>query len=368
MARRGLSYRILLAGFSIGMCLVFAACTTASSDENIDDSSAPVDIPSVPDSSDPPDEPCVNTFTLQDTVPALLSETGLYENIADKSVHELVKAFTPRFQLWSDGAEKARWVYLPECNPVIDTQDMNDWSLPVGTRLFKEFAVGGVRVETRLIERFGSGPRDFRYATYLWRDDEQEAELVSPEGLANAKGTAHDVPSLVACRRCHGDYAYGGGRPSRALGFGAMQLNHADAGFTLSEAAEQGYLSTQPPEFALPGDTAAQEALGYLHVNCGVCHNASADGLPQADMNLWWDIEASTLEATGAYQTAVGQPARIFNDQHVSGRVVAGDASSSAVYYRMSQRGNNAQMPPVASEVVDTEGLAIIRTWIEGLE
>ena len=366
--KTGLTHRILFAGFTLGLSLAFAACTTASPEENLDDGSVPVDVSPGPDESDPTEEPCVNTFTLQDTVPALLSETGLYDNITDKSIHPLVKSFTPRFQLWSDGASKARWVYLPECDPVINTQDMNDWSLPVGTRLFKEFAIDGVKVETRLIERFGLGKRDFRYATYLWDDDENDARLVAPEGLANAKGTQHDVPSLVSCRRCHGDYAYGGGRPSRALGFGAMQLNHDSAGFTLAQAAEQGYLSTEPPEFILPGDTTTQDALGYLHVNCGVCHNSSVDGLPQANLNLWWDIEATTLEATGAYQTAIGQPSQIFNDQHVGGRIVAGDAEASAVYYRMSQRGNNAQMPPVGSEVVDTEGLAIIRSWIEGLE
>ena len=74
--------------------------------------------------------------------------------------------FTPQFELWSDQADKSRWVYVPECD-AIDTSDMDDWSLPVGTRLWKEFVVDGKRVETRLLERIGAGPHDFVFAAYV---------------------------------------------------------------------------------------------------------------------------------------------------------------------------------------------------------
>ena len=365
MASSGLSYKTLLKGFFLGGFGLLVACTDSGHAEHEHESSVPMEEPSVPDDSDPP---CVDSFEVTDTVPALLSQAGLYSDISQKTIHSSVRSFKPRFQLWSDGADKNRWVYLPECNPIIDTTDMNDWSLPVGTRLFKEFSLNGVLLETRLIERFGPGPRDFRYATYAWNAQEQEATLAPPEGIKGVKGTPHDIPSEPACRQCHGNYAYGGGRPSRALGFGAMQLDHDDTDFSLSKAADEGLLSTRPPQIAMPGDDAAQAALGYLHVNCGVCHNDSVDGLPQANMNLWWDIEHTSLEDTGAFRTAVGQSTQIFKDQNVQGRVVAGDPMGSAIYYRMAQRGNNAQMPPVASKVVDPEGLAIIQAWIEGLQ
>ncbi|MDP6934963.1 MAG: hypothetical protein QGG40_18725, partial [Myxococcota bacterium] len=136
-------------------------------------------------------EPCVNsipTDVMPDTepefgvampareeaLPTLLSETGLYADITSKEINAAVSGFTPRFQLWSDGADKSRWVYLPECEEV-DTSEMNDWRFPVGTRFFKEFAVDGARIETRLIERIGEGPRDFVYASYQWDETETEA-------------------------------------------------------------------------------------------------------------------------------------------------------------------------------------------------
>jgi mono/diheme cytochrome c family protein len=340
--------------------------------------------PTETDSAVDDDKECVNTFPvdhvhhemdehgegtppLESHLPTLLSETGLYADIASKEIHPALQQFTPQFQLWSDGAEKQRWVYLPECETV-DSSNMDDWSLPVGTRLFKEFAVDGVRVETRIIERLGEGPREFAYASYLWNADESEATLVDAEGLVGAKSTNHDIPSKQACLRCHGSYSFGGGRPSRALGFSALQLSHSESALSLDDLVEAGKLSAPPAEeLTVPGDGTTQAALGYLHANCGSCHNSTADRVPQVDLNLWLATGLSSPEESGAWMTAVDQPSLVFNDQHVSGRIVSGNPAESAVYYRMSQRGNNAQMPPLATHTVDAEGLAAVKAWIESL-
>src|SRR5262249_13713488 len=45
--------------------------------------------------------------------PALLSETGLYEDIGADQVKADVRAFAPRYALWSDAAKKRRWFKLP---------------------------------------------------------------------------------------------------------------------------------------------------------------------------------------------------------------------------------------------------------------
>ena len=301
-------------------------------------------------------------------LPDLLSETGLYADIGDKEIHPAVRYFRPEFQLWSDGAEKERWIYIPECDS-IDTSDMDSWSVPVGTRLYKEFLVDGQRIETRLIERIGTGPRDFAFASYLWSEDETEATKVAPEGLQNAHGTSHDVPSKAQCFMCHGSYAYGGGVPSRALGFSAIQLTHADSGLDLAALETAGALSSAPITApSIPGTAEDRAALGYLHANCGNCHNGSSDRVPQVDLSFWLDHDLDSVEDSDAWRTAVGQPTKLFKDQHVTGRIVPGDPSHSAVLYRMGLRGNPGQMPPIASETPDTEGLAIIEEWIGGME
>ena len=40
---------------------------------------------------------------------------------------------------------------------LIDGTDEMAWTFPVGTKFWKEFSVGGVRIETRLLEKRGPG-------------------------------------------------------------------------------------------------------------------------------------------------------------------------------------------------------------------
>jgi hypothetical protein len=70
---------------------------------------------------------------------------------------------------------------------------------------------------------------------------------------------------------------------------------------------------------------------------------------------------------TFAYVTTIGVANQLFNDQHVTARVVAGIPSQSSVYFRMGQRDNPGQMPPVGSEVVDAVGRGWIEAWITEL-
>ena len=45
--------------------------------------------------------------------PSRLSETGLYVPGRGNIVDESNRVFTPQYPLWSDGAVKRRWVFLP---------------------------------------------------------------------------------------------------------------------------------------------------------------------------------------------------------------------------------------------------------------
>ena len=52
----------------------------------------------------------------------------------------------------------------------------------------------------------------------------------------------------------------------------------------------------------------------------------------------------------------------------MTARIEPGVPESSAILYRMGERGNNAQMPPLATGIVDEEGIALIEAWVESLE
>ena len=134
-------------------------------------------------------------------MPKLLSQTGLFSDIAKGTLAPNVFAYQPQYALWSDGATKRRWVSLP-VGSKIDTSSMDYWDYPAGTKLWKEFTRDGVRVETRLLMKRGSGLGDWLMVAYKWNSSKTEATAV-PDGEANASGTQHDIPSQKACSTCH---------------------------------------------------------------------------------------------------------------------------------------------------------------------
>jgi hypothetical protein len=294
-------------------------------------------------------------------IPASISATGLYADTPSKTLASSVVAFTVKHPLWSDGAQKARFVDLPEC-ATIDTSDMDDWSVPVGTKFWKEFSIAGRRVETRFVRRFGPGPDDFVFVAYQWDESETEAYPV-PDGVPNANGTAHDVPATWECATCHTH------SPQRILGFSAIQLSHQGPGWTMSSLSSAGKLSVpRAAGYVIPGDATTRAALGYLHGNCGHCHNATAAGeVFQSEYDLRVSVAATGVQDTGVYRTAVGVPVEEFFEPGVTSRIAPGAPWSSCIFFRMNQRGNGQQMPPFGTEAVDAAGVAAVESWILSL-
>ncbi len=298
---------------------------------------------------------CDEPWPVLDDAPQWLSETGLYADIVGGTLAPEVRAFEPRFPLWSDGAAKARWIYLPPCEP-IDTADMDGWEVPVGTRLWKEFTRDGVRVETRLIARTGLGPAEWIFATYVWNGDDAERTV---DGVVDALGTGHDVPPEFQCTSCH--------RQSwRVLGFSAIQLAHDGPGLTLQTLLDEDALTDPPVDpIAVPGDAIAQAALGTLHANCGNCH--AWDGVPFVDLQLRLRTSDAELEDTDAWLTAVDVPTTMFECGGCD-LVEPGDPDASAIVMRMLERGpDSEQMPPIATELVDELGVEAVSAWIVDL-
>jgi len=293
-----------------------------------------------------------------------ISETGIYENVGDHAVARGFTPFTPSHPLFSDGAEKHRFIGLPP-GTVIDTSDMNHWTFPIGTRLVKEFRLDGTLLETRLIERYGEGPDDFFFGAFVWSRDGSDAEL-APDGESDVLDTPHDVPSQKQCKACHN------GEAGRVLGFSALQLGReaTDANdLTLEKLGALKKLSDAPESavFAAPGDAVTARAFGYLHGNCGHCHNLHGTSWPDTQMVLRLDVEETVAEDTALFQTLVGQKAQYFRDEGIDERVAPGDPDASAVIVRMRARGSDMQMPPLATEIPDDDGIAAVSDWILSL-
>jgi hypothetical protein len=153
--------------------------------------------------------------------PGELSCTGLYSDWTKKTLAPDVVNYAPGLVLWSDGAQKTRWIQLP-AGQKIDTSSMDEWTFPVGTKIWKEFrlplgdASAPVRIETRLLWK--QGANDWVRTTYRWSADGETSAVELMAGELDANGAGYEVPSVYECNDCHN------GRVDGVLGFEAVAL------------------------------------------------------------------------------------------------------------------------------------------------
>ncbi len=308
-------------------------------------------------------------------LPQHLGDTGLY--VAGE-VNSGVLPFSPQYPLWSDGAAKRRWIWLPP-GTSIDAASPDAWDFPIGTKLWKEFAHGRV-LETRYLERAADG--SWRFGSYVWNADGSDAVLAPATGLRDlpapdAPGARYTIPSEDDCRACHE------GAPVPVLGFSALQLSpdrdplapHADpaAGFVdLRQLVARGLLRNLAPQLlAKPPRIAASSpaeraALGYLHGNCGNCHNAEG---PLAVLDMTLAQRVGTPSAGAVLRSIVNVQSQ-FLPAGVSAeaaRIAPGHSADSVIAARMRSRNPVEQMPPLGTSAVDTEAVALVARWIESL-
>ena len=218
--------------------------------------------------------------------PARLSETGLYADAASLVIDARNRPFTPQYPLWSDGAEKRRWVRLPD-GAAIDARALDHWDFPIGTRFWKEFAFDGRRVETRMFWKTAADHWEF--ASYVWDDDQRDADAGAGRGhrrrgRSDARQVAqHPVargmprlPRLGPHRGARLHRAAALRRPrSAGAARRAADAGHGDAAHARrrrSGAPAPPGLAASPPRVAAATPT-ERAVLGYLSTNCGSCHN-----------------------------------------------------------------------------------------------
>jgi len=312
-------------------------------------------------------------------MPATLFDTGLCVDRACTQISPGIATYTPHYPLWADAASKHRWMQLPPGGK-IDTTDPDHWVFPVGTKFWKEFSAkdasnNEVRVETRFIWRLANNgvPNDWFYVAYQWNATEDDTMAV-PFGQPDANGTTHDIPNRIECLTCHGNLP-----SSFILGFGALQLDTAAAtgDIAIDDVVANGWLTQNPagaaaPHYPLPGaGTSAQDAIGYLHANCGHCHNPTSkvysDQGVVMQLRLTTD-SLSSLSTTPVYQTAVDHDATM-PAGGLTKLIVRNQPDQSLVMFRFeSAPSSSYHMPKLGSEVMDPTGDATLRDWITNIQ
>jgi hypothetical protein len=125
---------------------------------------------------------------------------------------------------------------------------------------------------------------------------------------------------------------------------------------TIDRLVAEGRLSQAPAQpLRLPGDTTDQNAIAYLHANCGHCHNPQRKRADrEISVHFWQEASATaSVRDTPAYRTLVGsKSSALWID---------------AVQARMQERGGPQQMPPLATKHVDRAGMAVVAAWLDRL-
>jgi hypothetical protein len=336
-------------------------------------------------------------------------ELGLYEPgfCDEQHLAAGVQRYVPKYPLWSDGAVKDRYILLP-ANTYIDTTIPDRWAFPIGTKLWKLFTSEGTRIETRLLikAREGMGFASWDSFVYLWAQDQRSATLWDATaimmGVPNALGKDHDVPSQADCTTCHtitvADDVAKANVPGDAVnGFGAIQLNwdppvepNRPKPITLRGLIFRGVLrngiaglqNVFVDKSRIPGDANAQDALGYIHANCGHCHGGAT---PRASFALWAPTGQNEVKDMPAFQFGCGKClarwfAKPVQDDPTGAvykyRIQPGDAAMSGIFGRMqyhlandpTRRDPANQMPKIGTEFVDVTGLTHVQNWIDAMD
>ncbi|MBX3186335.1 MAG: PQQ-dependent sugar dehydrogenase [Labilithrix sp.] len=287
-----------------------------------------------------------------------LSETGCLDPKNPSRPPPGLIAYDVNSPLWSDGADKERWVSIVPGRKATVLPD-GDLDLPPSSVAVKTFVIGGKRIETRLFVRY----EDMSWAgySYEWNDEQTDAILL-PAGKVKPlpNGGSWYFPSRAECFACHTPAA------GFTLGLEARQLDRDDGTGTNQLARFANVVDVPmrpgalaPLRSATSEGSAEERARGYLHANCSMCHREGA-GAGAATFDLRIDKSFAETKTCDVAPQA--------GDLGVAGAklVAPGDPSRSTLALRMRAL-DASRMPQLATRVVDEAGVSAIETWIRAL-
>jgi uncharacterized repeat protein (TIGR03806 family) len=319
---------------------------------------------------------------------ALLASTlaptlAAYHLFTDEGASHANAGVTPyalNTPLFSDYAEKSRFLYLPPGTHAA-YRPKSALDLPAGATLVKTFAYPAdfrrpgekVRlIETRLLIHRRGG---WTALTYVWNEDRTEARLkrAGPRlavSFIDAHGQTrqvdYKVPNENQCKECHslsgriapigvkarnlnGDFAYPEGREN--------QLAHwTRTGLLTGAPAPQKIARTAVWDSA--DEPLEARGRAYLDGNCGHCHNPKGMA---SNTGLFLDLEEQrpAKYGIGKRPVAAGK-----GSGDLETDLVPGHPDASIIAYRMASTDPGVMMPELGRSLAHDEGLALVREYI----
>jgi uncharacterized repeat protein (TIGR03806 family) len=315
--------------------------------------------------------------------PRQLSEFGVFADMRAQKPAEGVIPFALNTPLFSDGALKNRFVYVPE-GQAATYDDTEAFDFPVGTALIKTFSFPAdfrqpdkdLRIiETRLLLRNEAG---WQAWAYVWNDEQTDATLriagakvdIDTVGADGAPlSFTYSVPNKNQCKACHAL-----GNELAPLGPKARNLNGdfpyaSGAENQLAHWAAAGILEGVPvpaqapavPDWRDEAQPLDARARAWLDVNCAHCHRAEGPASNSGLFLTWGEKERVKL-GVGKRPVAAGRGSggRLFG-------IVPGDPDGSILFYRVESIEPGVMMPELGRHLPDPDAVALLRDWIAGM-
>lgn len=314
-----------------------------------------------------------------------------YENLSEYHFYEgEMKNLEPVYKvipydlnssLFTDYAEKKRFIYMPPDTKATYVADGKAMDFPSGTVLIKNFYYTTMLpgsftqiIETRLMIKKGT---QWIFANYVWNDEQTEAVLTNNGGYAHLSftegnrtvNTNYRIPSVGECNNCHKP-----GNQILPLGIKPQNLNklypYADGTMNqLQKLVQEGYLNPS----GLPSnivstvdwkDTSKSLDLrvrSYLDINCAHCHSegTSCDYTP---------MRLAFSESDNPVNLGVCISPIDFAPEEITHIVEKQNPTRSLMHFRLNTTVQSEMMPMVGRTVIHTQGVQLIEDWINAMD
>lgn len=327
----------------------------------------------------------VDLARLMSATPApKLSDYRLFTDADGERANAGLTPYALNTPLFSDYAEKQRYVYLPPGKHV-PFSETGVLDFPVGAVLIKTFAYPADfrrptehvrKIETRLLIHRASG---WVPLTYVWNEAGTEAVLKRAGGRANVsfldkKGEtvsfSYAIPNVNQCKECHsasgvlvpigpkarnlnGDYAYADGAEN--------QLAHWSKAGVLVGAPSPA-TAPRTARWDDAHEPLKARALAYLDGNCGHCHNPKG-AASNSGLFLEYERGDEVARGPGKRPVAAGKASADLDFD-----IAPGDPDRSIVVSRMRSREPGVMMPEIGRSLPHQEGIDLVAAYIREMK
>jgi len=309
-----------------------------------------------------------------------LSDYGFFTNLNKQIPTEGVLPYDLNSALFSDYADKLRFVYVPAGGFAKYNPD-EVFDFPTGSVLIKTFAylndfpeseLDPQLLETRLLIRHDDG---WKNVSYIWNKEQTDAyksiagKTISTQFVneyGDMQAIRYRVPNINQCKECHQS-----NETISPIGPKARNLNkdisYADGSMNqLLKWHQQGWITENISTNSMVDWSNINEDLdirarSYLDINCGHCHieGGSAD-----TTGLYLNFTENRKINLGYFKKPIAA-GRASNNLKYS--IVPGNPDESILLYRMQSLDPGIMMPESGRALQHVEAVDLLRKWIHQL-